>query len=237
VDARSHIVRGAILSLEKYRDVSGYLPIFMVSVSGSPERIKELARNTLPVILEDPSELLTAQVIRSSSYAPPVKFVALRTIEGANSPVASKAMAAVAALSEGWRAATNDARQRVEIARMRKTSIDMINRYKPADSAIYPLLERSYREGSDDDEKLAAIRTLGALATEDSARQLSSFTLTIISRIQSSASNRTDEIMLRELIPALAATRQSVARSALQAVVDGPTTPAVKLLARDALNR
>jgi hypothetical protein len=111
----------------------------------------------------------------------------------------------------------------------------MIGRYKPGDAAVYPLLERSYKEGSDDDEKIASIRTLGILASDESAKMLSSFSLIIISRIQSGAVNRTDETMLRELIGALAATGKPVARSALQTIADGPTTPAIKVMAQNAL--
>jgi hypothetical protein len=237
VDANSYIARGAILALEKYRDVSGYLPVFLMSVSGYPKRIQDLAKATLPVILEDPSELLTAQVIRSPRFEPSVKMVALQIIEDSNVPKTSKAMAAAAAFTEGWRSQPSTPRERTEIALLRKTSMEMIGRHGASDPAIYPLLERSYKEGSDTNEKTTSIQTLGSLATEDSAKQLSSFLLILIGRIQAGTNNRTDEDMIREIIPAIGMTAKAPGRAALQSAIDGPTTPAIKELAREAISK
>ena len=235
-DSKGQIARGAIIALEKFRDTSGYLPVFIMSVGTYPERIKELARATLPIILEDPSTLLTEQVIKSSSYAPPVKFVALQTIENANAPDASKATAAVAALSEGWRATTNDVRQRGQIAEMRKTCIDMIRRYGPRDSAVYPLLERSYKEGLDDKEKLDSIQALGTLASEDSAKLLNSFLMILVSKMQSGALSRTDNDLIRAIIPAMGSAGSASSRAPLRALIAmDAATNAVKNLANDAL--
>jgi hypothetical protein len=238
VEANSYIARGAILALEKYRDVSGYLPVFEMSVSGYPKRIQDLAKATLPVILEDPSELLTAQVIRSPRFGPQVKSIALQIIEDTNTiPKASKAIAAAAALAEGWRGQSTTPRERTAVALLRQASIGMIGRNGASDPAVYPLLERSYKEGSDDNEKVASIQTLGVLATEDSAKQLSSFLLSLVSRIQSGANNQADERMIREIIPAIGVAGKDPGRAALESAISGPTTEAVKVLAREALKK
>lgn len=238
VDSKGIIARGAIIALEKFRDESGYLPVFIMSVGSYPERVKELARATLPIILEDPSALLTEQVIKSSSYAPSIKFVALQTIEDANVPSVSKSAAAVASLSEGWRASTNDVRQRGEVARMRKTSIDMIRRYGTSDPTVYSLLERSYKEGFDDDEKLTSIQTLGTLATEDSAKLLNSFLMILIGKMQSGALSRIEGDMLRAIIPAIGAIGSATSRPPLRTLLAlDAATNAIKTLANDALSK
>jgi hypothetical protein len=235
-DSKGIVARGAIIALEKFRDEKGYLPIFIMSVGTYPERIKELARSTLPIILEDPSQLLTEQVIKSSSYAPDVKFVALRTIEGASAPETSKAAAAVAALSEGWRQTTNDVRQRGQIAQMRKTCIDMIRRYGTTDSAIYPLLERSYKEGRDEEEKLSSIQCLGALATEDAAKLLNSSLMVLIGKLQSGSVTRTENEFIRAIIGAMGSVGSASSRAPLRSLIAlDATTNAVKQLANDAL--
>jgi hypothetical protein len=244
-DSKGRIAIGAIIALEKFRDPSGYLPVFFMSVGAYPDRVKAQATRSLVVILEDPSEILTNQVIKSASYAPSVKFQALQTIENANVPGASKSVAAVASLSEGWRAATNDIRQRTEIGRMRKVSIDMVRRYGSSDAAVYPLLERSYKEGLDDDEKLLSIQTLAVLATEDSVKLLNSFLMLINGRLSSGTNNRTDETMIREIIPAIGNAAPNIsgqvresAKSALRATRDTVPWPnAVKNLANDALQK
>jgi hypothetical protein len=233
IETKGQIIRGAVIALEKYRDVSGYLPVFFVSISGYPDRIRSLARDTLPVILEDPSELLIEQVIKSSSYAIPVKLVALQTIEAANVPTTSKAAAAVASFAQGWGNPTNDPRQKLAVADLRKISINMITRYGTTDSAVYPLLKRSYEEVSDDDEKIAVIRALAALDSEDSAKQLSSYAMTILGRQTDNTRNRTDDTMIRELIPALGAVGTATSRSTLETIANTADTPAVQRLAQD----
>jgi hypothetical protein len=235
-DSKGVIARGAIIALEKFRDEKGYLPIFIMSVGGYPERIKELARGTLPIILEDPSELLTEQVIKSSSYAPDVKFVALQTIENAAAPDTSKAAAAVAALSEGWRQTTNDVRQRGQIAQMRKTCIDMIRRYGTTDPTVYPLLERSYKEGLDDKEKLDSIQCLGVLATDDSAKLLNSSLMVLIGKLQSGSITRAENDMIRAIINAIGVAGRASSRAPLRSLIAlDAATNAVKQLANDAL--
>jgi hypothetical protein len=235
-DSKGIVARGAIIALEKFRDEKGYLPIFIMSVGGYPERIKELARVTLPIILEDPSQLLTEQVIKSSSYAPDVKFVALQTIENANAPDTSKATAAVAALSEGWRQTTNDVRQRGQIAQMRKTCIDMIRRYGTTDPAVYPLLERSYKEGLDEKEKLDSVQCLGALATEDSAKLLNSSLMILISKLQSGSLTQSENQIIRAIISAIGTVGSASSRVPLRSLIAlDATTNAVKQLANDAL--
>jgi hypothetical protein len=237
-DSKSIIARGAIISLEKFREEKGYLPIFIMSVGTYPERIKELARNTLPIILEDPSQLLTEQVIKSSSYAPDIKFMALQTIEGANAPDASKATAAVAALSEGWRQTTNDVRQRGQISQMRKTCIDMIRRYGTTDPAVYPLLERSYKEGLDEKEKLDSVQCLGALATEDAAKLLNSSLMILVGKLQIGSITRAENEMIRAIIGAIGSVGDPSSRGPLRSLISSEAaTNAVKQLANDVLTK
>jgi hypothetical protein len=235
-DSKGIVARGAIVALEKFRDEKGYLPIFIMSVGSYPERVKELARATLPIILEDPSALLTEQVIKSPSYAPDIKFVALQTIENATAPDASKAAAAVAALSEGWKQTTNDVRQRGQIAQMRKTCIDMIRRYGTTDAAVYPLLERSFKEGLDEKEKLDAIQCLGVLATEDSARLLNSSLMILLGKMQSGSITRPEQELVRAIISAVAVAGKASSRAPLRSLIAmDAATNAVKQLANNAL--
>jgi hypothetical protein len=78
---------------------------------------------------------------------------------------------------------------------------------------------------------------LGTLATEDSAKQLSSFLLILVGRIQDRITSRTDEVMIREIIPAIGVAGKDPGRAALEGAINGPTTEAIKALARDALSK
>jgi hypothetical protein len=232
--AGERIAFGAIIALEKYQDVLGYLPVFFASTGWYSERIKQQANASLPIILADPSEPLSS-VIRGSGYPYTTKFLALQTIENSNVSNESKAAIALTALTEGWRASTNDVRLRMDLASMRKQSINMIRSYGTSDAAVYPLLERSYKEGIDTEERLNAIATLSTLGTEDAARLLSSFLMIINGKLQSGTLTQVDEQMVRAIIPALGATGQAIARPALRSVQALDWTNAVKNLATEAL--
>jgi HEAT repeat protein len=232
--AGERVAFGAIIALEKYQDVSGYLPVFFASTGWYSERIKQQAAASLPVILADPSDPLSS-VIKGSGYPYTAKFLALQTIESSNVSNGSKAAIALTAFTEGWRASTNDVRLRMDLASMRKQAIDMIRRYGTSDAAVYPLLERSYKEGIDAEERLSAVATLSSLGTEDSARLLSSFLMIINGKLQSGTLTQVDEQMVRAIIPALGATGQAVGRPALRSVQALDWTNAVKNLATEAL--
>jgi hypothetical protein len=233
------IAFGAIIALEKYQDPSGYLPVYFAATGWYSDRIKNQALKSLAVISADPTEPML-QIIRNSGYNYEIKLRALQTIESSETPNASKAGGAVAALSEGWRASTTDVRQRVNLNQMRKLAIDMIKRYGTEDEAVYPLLERSYkqfaeRNDGDRDESLDAITTLAVLGTDESARRLSAFLMTINQKLQGGTLTRKDEDLVREIIPALGATRRPIGRPALNSVTALNWTPAVKNLAAEAL--
>jgi HEAT repeat protein len=233
------IAFGAIIALEKYQDPSGYLPVYFASVGWYSDRIKSQARRSLPLILAEPTESMT-QVIQSSGYNYQTKLAALQTMEESGVSNSAKAGVAVAALSEGHRASTNVVAQRTALNQMRKLAINMINRYGTEDEAVYPLLERSYkqfaeRNDGDRDEALNAIVTLGTLGTDESARRLSAFLTTINQKLQSGTHTRKDEDLVREIIPSLGRTGRPIARPVLNSVTALNWTEAVKNLAREAL--
>jgi HEAT repeat protein len=226
---------GAIISLEKYADPTGYLPVFFASTGWYSDRIKNQAAKSLPLISDNPSPYML-QVVKGSAYNYSTKYTALKTIEAAKVDNKDKAEIAVAALAEGWRSSTNDVQLRITLAEMRKMAIPMIARYKTDDDSVYPLLERSYSLG-DMDEKFAAIRALGILGTEEAARRLASFLLDLNAKRRSGNITQEDERIVREVIPAIGRTGRIEGRDALTMVGASNWTPAVQALANDALRR
>jgi hypothetical protein len=112
----------------------------------------------------------------------------------------------------------------------------MIRRYGTTDPAVYPLLERSYKEGLDDKEKLDSVQCLGALATEDSARLLNSSLMILIGRLQSGAITRSENEMIRAIISAIGTVGSASSRAPLRSLIAiDAATNTVKQLANDAL--
>ncbi|MDR0389587.1 MAG: HEAT repeat domain-containing protein [Spirochaetaceae bacterium] len=230
------IAYGAILSLEKYQAQEGYLPVFFASIGWYSDRIKDTAKKSLTVILSDPTEPLT-EVIHSPAYDYQAKLDALRTMEASNGSAEVKADFAVAAYTEGWLAATSITRERMLLNITRKYAMEMIQRYKTENAAVYPLLDRSYKSGTDWEERLGAVSTLGALATPEAARQLSNYLQLFNTGLQRGTITTNDERMVREVISALGATGQSAGRVALNTVLALDWTNAVKIRAREALGK
>ncbi|MCL1932091.1 MAG: hypothetical protein FWF55_09780 [Treponema sp.] len=231
------IAFGAIISLEKYQDPSGYLPVFFSSIGWYSERIKSQAAKSLPFIAQDPSPYML-DVVKGSAYNYAAKYAALRTIEATKGVDNKKKVSvAVAALAEGWRASTSDVQLRSILADMRKMSIGMINRYKTDDETIYPLLERSYTQGVDTQEKLSAIAALASQGTDEAARRLSKFLMDLNAKRVSGNIRPEDEQMVRAIIPAIGQTGSNLGRPALSAVGASDWTPAVVSLANNALRQ
>ena len=230
------IAFGAIIALEKYQDPSGYLPVFFASVGWYSERIKSQATKSLPFIAQDPTPYML-EVVKGSAYDYPTKYIALRTAEASKASNTDKVGVAVAALAEGWRSTTSDARMRNVLADMRKMSINMINRYKTDDESIYPLLERCYTQGVDTQEKFSAIAALASQGTDEGARRLAKYLTVLNDKRRSGNITQEDEQMVRAIIPALGQTGRNVVegRAALTAVGASNWTPAVKTLADNAL--
>ena len=195
------IAAGAISSLEYYKKPEGYLPVYFASNGWYSDKVKSQAAAALGNILEDPYESMI-QVIRESGYSYAIKYAALQSTERSRGNNEHKANVAVAALIEGWRRQVSDTSQRNQLYQMRILALDMIRRYGTDDSAVYPPLDRSYRDG-DMDEKLAVLQVLSALATVDSARLLSGYLNTIHTRRVSGSLTPNDEQLVRVIIPAL----------------------------------
>ena len=230
------IAFGAIIALEKYQDPSGYLPVFFASIGWYSDRIKSQAARSLPFIAKDPTPYML-EVIKGAGYDYSTKFSALKIIEATKLENKTKAGVAVAALAEGWKGAATDIHIKATLADMRKMSIRMINRYKTDDESVYPLLERSYTNGYDMQEKLEAVVALASQGSDESARILSRFLMDLNSKRLSDNIKQEDEQMVRAIIPALGQTGRNAGRAALTAVGASNWTPAVKKLADDAMKQ
>jgi HEAT repeat protein len=235
--AGERLAYGAIDALAKYKDASGYIPVFLAANGWYSERVKNKAAESLKEILEDPTDPLT-EMVHGAGYTYAEKLLALTAIEQ-NEDVdeGAKASVALAALYEAWRGkgASNDARMRKELIRMRKLSIDMISRYGTEDESVYPLLERSFRYGVDVEEKLGAVAALKKLGTEDAAKLLSSFIDFINNKLERGIVTDTDERFMRALIPALGSTGNAAGRPVLRQVVALEWSYGVQQLAQEAL--
>jgi tetratricopeptide (TPR) repeat protein len=228
------IAYGAIQSLEKYRNIAGYSPVFFAASAWYSRRVKDQAIATLPYIVDDPSEAISA-IIKSGNYD--IKLLGLQKENESKASPTAKSGVALLALSEAWKAATNDVKERITLSRIRKMAIEMLVKYGSSTPEAVPLLERCYKEGIDMEEKLGAVTALSLNKSEEAAQALSSFLLNMNTKRRANDIKQEDERMVRALIPALGAQGSPKGRIALQQVELTDWTNAVKVLAAEALKK
>jgi RNase P/RNase MRP subunit POP5 len=232
------IALGTIVALEKYKEMEGYLPIYLASKAWYPDGVKEQAKKSLVIISPDPTEYMTG-IIRSSRYDYEKKLAALQAIRDSSVSNNSKSSVAFAALDEGWRLSTSDRVFQALLRTMRITAIGMIQSAGGLDNKLYSLLDSSYKQYADrtdgeQTELTQAILALSRIATPEAAKQLSDYLLTLLQR----RSLSTKEVTIaRELIKALGDTRQSSAKLALDAVVSTNISADLVRRAREALRQ
>jgi hypothetical protein len=224
---------GALLAMEKYRKIEGYAPVFFASTGWYSRRVRDQAKATLPLIVDDPSRALET-IMRQGDYE--VKLLALQTEDASKASPEAKSAFAALAFSEGWIAATSDIKEKQTLANIRKQSIAILLKRGIHPSAI-PLLDRSYKEGIDMEEKLSAVSALGASRTDEASQVLASALMGLNARRRSDLTTQDDERLVRAVIPALGANGSVKGRSALQFVESIEWTNAVKVLAAEALRK
>jgi hypothetical protein len=225
---------GAIISLEKFQDPSGYLSVFLASAGWYSQRIRNQAAKSLPFIAKDPSPFML-DVVRSTKYDYPTKYLALQTIDKTNVDTRNKAEVAVAALAEGHRAVTSDVQLKGTLANMRKLALNMINRYRTSDDSVYPLMRRSYTNGADTQEKISAINAIASQRTDEAANLLSEFLTALNGKFP--ALSREEDQLVREIITSIGKTGRPSARLALNQVSKIDYTAHIKNLAVEALKQ
>jgi hypothetical protein len=235
--ARERVARGAMTSLENYKDPMGYIPVFETLTGGYTTRIRDQAENTLSVLAEDPSEPLIE--IISGSHPIELQYEALKTIEASSVSDDSKKKAAAAALTTGWTGISSNNIVRKKQDMLRKLAIDMIGRYGAEDDSVYPLLRLSYTSITrvDVEEQLAAIGALGQLGTEQAVAMLISFVADINEKAANYGIDPREEQLIRVLIPTLGAVGGSNAEPILRTVLAENWTAVVHKLAKDALDK
>lgn len=231
--AGERLAFGAIISLEKFADPSGYLPVFFAANGWYSDRIKKQAGKSLAFIAGDPEPYL-ADIINNPDYDYQIKNTALQTAETSGMSPGRKAAMAALFLSQGWKDTGGDKKMAEAQAALRKISLGMIERYGSSDKAVYPLLERSYTEGFDANEKLSAVSALAAQQNEQAALLLVKILTDLDERQKNGKPNKDGNSLAQAIIPALGAAGNPAAIPVLTNIQKSTWLPDIKNLAKQA---
>jgi hypothetical protein len=186
VETRRRVQRGvvgAINALEALHDPAGFRPVFFASINrptaSYDTTIKLMASTSLPKILEDPGDVISA-IILDNSVDPDIKYVAWQEMLRTRAPDSSKANVAAVALATGWSYSTSTPAQQTVLRNMRMSAIDNIRILGAEDESIYPDLERSYSNNfinvsPNYEEIQKTLSALSALKTDEAVNLLLKF--------------------------------------------------------------
>ena len=239
------VVIGCISALEAMKDISGYRPVFFVSVGSYDPNIRQLASAALPNIAVDPGEIITS-IIVDPSTTPDIKIVAWNEMLKTSAPASSKASVAAAALATGWTYATTNLPHIAQLREMRKSAINAIRQFGVADDSVYTNLERSYTSNftsnqPDYDEITAVLNALAAIKSEEAVDLLYKFLLELHNRRRGGQWRRDRERQIFEWLNAcigITGTRSEQVRLLLTTISRASEyTSAEQRMARNALTQ
>jgi hypothetical protein len=231
-----NVAVGGFTALEKYGKPEGYLVAFVGSESWYREFVKQTARSSFNVLLQDPA-LLLPDVILSPQYPPLLKQKALEYVDNTDIERTQKADIASKSLLQGWRTFSSDQRIMLELVYLRRLALQMIRKYG-ADQAneTYAAMSRSLHEGSLD-EKLDCIPALGAVKTAESVTIILNYVQTLNNSRRASYSQAIDDRLMRSLIPAMGESNDSRIKDMLYQIQSVPWSNTVLKMAQEALSK
>ena len=227
------VAYGCINALEKLKGNQAYKQVFLASRGWYSKRIKDRASSALPLMSEDPTEVL-AELLRESP--PEMKLQALQTGLTSSAPQEKKISLAVLALEQGLLEQTGDVRQQVQLGSLRSNAINaLINLQSKFPASLAPLrkvIELNY----DVNERLNAVIALGINGSDEATKILSTF-LDQQNQRQLRGTQEADNRFTIALIRALGMTKNPLARPVLQAVEYSNYTPAMVKISKEALQQ
>lgn len=227
------IAYGCINALEKLKGNLAYKQVFLAAQGWYSKRIKDRAAAALPLMSEDPTEVLV-ELLRELS--PELKLQALQAGLISAAPPEKKISLAVLALEQGLLEQTVDVRLQAQLGTLRAAAINaLINLQSKSPASIEPLrkvIEQNY----DVNERLNAVLALGINGSDEATKILASF-LDRQNQRQLSGTQEADNRFTIALIRALGMTKNPLARPVLQAVEYSNYTPAMVRISKEALQQ
>lgn len=215
-DEGEKIAYGAILALDRLKDVRGFSPVFFAAEGWYSQRVRLQAARSLPNIAADPTDPIL-QIIKDESAAR--KARALRAESDSSAPPERKVLAAVAALAKGHTDVPNDKNESKDLADLRKLALRMLVAQKAkADEAVDGLVA-SYEGGFDDEERLLALAAMGASGSDTAAGALKSIILKLDEEQRSGVTSESRNRMAKAAIENAGLTKNKAVKSALISVV------------------
>jgi hypothetical protein len=232
-DAGEKVAYGAIIALEKLKDIRGFSPVFFAADSWYSLRVRQQAVQSLPNISEDPTDPIK-EILGTES--PERKLRALQAEIASKAKDGRKSETAVLALNLGHLKVPRDKAEAKVLADLRKLALRALVAYKASGADPGDGCSSSYAKGFDDEERLLALSALGANGSDPAALALRDIILRLNADQQAGVTDDTRNRMAKAAIENAAISKNKVARPALLAVsINDKWSGGIILAAQNAL--
>ena len=223
---------------ENIKNESSYEVVFYAATGWYSPRsgIKERAKNALPSISSDPSNILKTIIEKDPSFSN--KILALSTENESSASDENKSKLATVGLNEGIRHIPNSVAESMELLSLRLLASNMLKTSSSKDPEAVPLMERILFDNYDVSEKLTVIEALSTYKSDESVKTLSTYLKDLNKKQAEGMSPYIDRRAVIATINALGESGKSAAREELIIVTTIPTwSTAIQQSARTALDK
>jgi hypothetical protein len=232
-DAGEKVAYGAIIALEKLKDIRGFSPVFFAADSWYSLRVRQQAVQSLPNISEDPTDPIK-EILGAES--PERKLRALQAEIASKAKDGRKSETAILALNLGHLKVPRDKAEAKVLADLRKLALRALVAYKASGADPVDGCSSSYAKGFDDEERLLALSALGANGSDPAALALRDVILRLNADQQAGVTDETRNRMAKAAIENAAISKNKLARPALLAVsINDKWSGGIILAAQNAL--
>lgn len=216
LEAKAKVSYSCIIALDRFRNIEGYSPVFFASIGWYDQRVRYYADKVLKTIVENPIEALIPIIIDGSFKE---KEKAIIEVAECNATDEDKSSAAREAMKQGLENVAKTIQEGMVLTSVRKNAIKVLYTAKSSNSEDVPYLIESVKIGTDLEEKIYAIRTLGINKSEDAIDAL----ISRLEHFNERSSNGFDisyseESVIKELVSTLGSTGNESARGVLTEV-------------------
>jgi hypothetical protein len=215
-DAGEKLAYGAIIALDKLKDLRGFSPVFFASDAWYSQRVRSQALQSLPNISDDPTDPI--KEILAVEDSPERKLRALQAEVASKAKEGRKIETAVLALNLGHLKNPRDKNEAKLLSELRKLALRSLVAYKASGPDPVDGCGASYAKGFDDEERLLALQALGANASDQSATALRDIIIALNADQQAGIADETRNRMAKAAIENTAVTKNKIVRPALQMV-------------------
>ncbi|MDP3179999.1 MAG: hypothetical protein Q8M76_18955, partial [Spirochaetaceae bacterium] len=206
---------GAIIALEKLRDIRGFSPVFFASEAWYSRRVRLQAERSLLDIVDDPTDAIS-EIVRLET--PERKLRALTAEMSSKATAARKIGVAIQALDLGHQRIARDKNEGLAFAELRKYALRSLIGYKAQGTAPVSGCKESYERGFDDEERLLGLAALGANGADPAATALRDIILKLNADQKGGITDETRNRMARAAIDNAAIAKNRILRVALMSV-------------------